>query len=423
MQKVIDYFAGIRKSIALRLKEIRPIDLGILIISASLAILIRFPLLDFKSADFFNSLKPWYLIIRNMGFSAFGTNFSTYTPPYLYLLYIIARFFPDVPIVIAIKLPGLIADFICAYFVGLIVRLRFPKGLAPFAAAIAVLFAPTIVLNSAFWGQADSLFTAGLLACTYFLMTRRYTFALLAFGVALAFKLQAIFLVPLLLVLFLRGTISWKPFVLVPVILVVAVIPAWAAGRPILELLGTYIFQASQFQSLTMNAPSLYAWLPDTNQVFNLFYLPGIIIGAAAAFMFIIVVYKSRNEFTPSLLLELTLVSVLIIPFFLPKMHERYFYPADIISIAFAFYYPQLFYLPILIGGVSFLAYYPFLFETWLVPLSILTLIMLIVIGLLVRHASFGLYAPSGPKSTFPEPVFSNSTEGMAAKQIDEQEL
>jgi Gpi18-like mannosyltransferase len=370
---------------------------GILIVTVAigLALAVRYPLLAFKSQDFFASLKPWYNAIRSEGFSIFATNFSTYSPPYLYLLYLIARFLPDTPVVIAVKLPGLIADFVCAYLTYRIVRLKYRGRMEAFLAGCAVLFAPTVILNSAFWGQADTLFTAGTLACVYFLMVKKYPWAFFAFGIALAFKLQAIFLAPLLAALFLRGEIRWKYLLLVPAMLLLSLVPAWIAGRPPLELLNIYSFQTSQFEFITMNAASLYAWLPGTKQVFNLFYVPGIIMGAAVAFLLTVAIYKSSGELSKPLVLELALLTNLIVPFFLPKMHERYFFPADILSIAFAFYYPQLFFVPLMVIGVSFLSYEPFLFNSELVPLPILTLLLLGAISIVSYHAFSAMYAPA----------------------------
>ena len=182
---------------------------------------------------------------------------------------------------------------------------------------------------------------------------------------------------------------------MIPLILILALIPAWLAGRPFMDLLNIYIYQTSQFQLLTMNAASIYAWLPATNQVFNLFYLPGVLAGASIAFLLLIILYKSPNRLNNPLILELALVANLVIPFFLPKMHERYFFPADIISIPFAFYYPQYFYIPILIDGVSFFSYQPFLFNSALVPLPILTLVQLITTVILIHHILFQLYLPN----------------------------
>jgi Gpi18-like mannosyltransferase len=262
-----------------------------------------------------------------------------------------------------------------------------------FLAGFAVLFAPTVILNSAFWGQADSLFTAGILACVYFLLVRRYLWAFFAFGIALSFKLQAIFLGPLLVALFLRGEIRWKYLLLVPAILVLSLMPAWIAGRPPLELFNIYSFQTSQFEFITMNAASLYSWLPGTKQVFNLFYVPGVIMGATVAFLLAVVIYKSSRKLSRPLVLELSLLTMMIVPFFLPKMHERYFFPADILSIAFAFYYPQFYFVPLMVIGVSFLSYEPFLFNSELVPLPMLTFLLLSAISLISYHAFSEMYA------------------------------
>ena len=186
------------------------------------------------------------MTIHDMGFSAFGTDFTTYNPPYLYQLYLIARFFPDISNLLAIKIPSLITDFMCAYFVYRIVALKYPAQSFGIFAALAFLFTPTVVLNSAFWGQADVLFTAPLIACLYFLMVRRNTLAFVAFGISLAFKLQAIFLAPLLLGLFLNeGKYPGRHFLLVPLVLFFAIIPSWIAGRPLLDLILIYLRRRS----------------------------------------------------------------------------------------------------------------------------------------------------------------------------------
>ena len=392
---------------------------AILLIGIALAVVVRLPLLDFRSLDFYASLQPWYSAIQSQGFPVFATNFSTYNPPYLYLLYLISRLLPSIPIVVAVKLPALAADFVCAYLVARIVQIARPSGLTAFLAGLAVLFAPSVVLNSAFWGQADSLFTAGLLACVYFLMVRKYAWGLVFFGIALSFKLQAIFLAPVLFAFFLSGTISWKYFLAVPAILILALVPAWIAGRPPQELLNIYLYQASQFEAITMNAASIYTWLPGSKQVFNLFYVPGVILGLSAAFLLTVLIYKAPRRISRGATLELSLLAMLIVPFFLPKMHDRYFYPADLLAIAFAFYYPAMFYVPVLVVGVSVLSYGPFLFQVEALPFPVLTLVQLGVISMLTYHAIRALYRT--PKS--PADVPEISTAELAGLETDKGPL
>jgi Gpi18-like mannosyltransferase len=392
MSKLSSYFKSARESIKCRFSNINIIDLGIVAIGVGLAILIRLPLLDFKSSDYFNSLKPWYLTIHSMGFSAFKTNFTTYNPPYLYLLYIIARTFPDIDKVLAIKIPSLITDFICAYFVYLIVNLRYPKRPFAIIAALIFLFTPTVILNSAFWGQADVLFTAPLLAAIYFLMTRKNALAFLTFGISLAFKLQALFLAPLLIGLFLRREVSWKHFLLIPLVLFAAVVPAWIAGRPLLELLGVYVYQTQQYQLLAMTAATAYTWLPDVGLTQRYFTFTGVVFAAALSFIFTILIYKGYAKLTQPLILKLALLSVLFVPFFLPKMHDRYFYPADVISIVFAFYFPDYFFVPVIVILSSFFAYQSTLFLVVPIPYAVLAAANFVVIVILAKEAILQLF-------------------------------
>lgn len=383
-----------------RIRARQFVDTLVLVVFLVLAIGLRVSLLEFKSLDFYASLKPWYNAIRSQGFAAFGTDFSTYNPPYLYLLYAIIRIFPNLPVEIAVKLPSLTADFIGAFFVALIVRTAAPGTRPlPAVAGIGTLFLPSVVLNSAFWGQADSLYTAGLLACLYFLLVKRGGPAFLAFGIALAFKLQAAFLAPVLLALLTRRQFAWKCAAWVPTMLIAAILPAWMAGRPLIELLGIYAYQASQFEQITMNAPSIYAWLPNTNRVFNLLYVPGVILGASVAFIWYALLHGSRRDLTGRLLILVSLVSLVLVPLFLPKMHERYFYPADSLSVVVACLYPGLFLLPILIGGASFAAYQPFLFERSLVPLPYLTLVLVATTAVLSIRALKQLHTDPMPPS------------------------
>jgi len=359
----------------------------------ALALALRLALLDFKSLDYYASLKPWYNAIKGGGFAVFATAFSTYNPPYLYLLYLVARFLPDAQAVVAVKLPSLLSDFVCAALVGLIVASKPGRTRSmPYLAALAVLFAPSIVLNSAFWGQADSLFAAGVLACIVMLIRERPGWAMIAFGIALALKLQAIFLAPVLLALLMRRRIPWRTLLYIPLVLVLAILPAWLAGRPLGDLLQVYAYQASQFEFITMNAPTVYALVPQSKRVFNLLYGPAVVMGGAIAFLWFILLLRSRRPLRGPLLVRVALVAMLVVPLFLPKMHERYFYVADLLSIAAAFLEPALFLVPTLVIGVSTFAYMPFLFEQAVIPLPLLALVLAAVTAYLLKSTIRLLY-------------------------------
>src|ERR1700730_18839620 len=125
----------------------------------ALALLLRLSLRDFQGGDF-SAFARWYEVVRTHGFGVMRTAFHDSSPPYLYLLFLISRVLPHLSTVLAVKLPSMIADFVCAWYVYRIVRLKYELGPVPVFAALVVLFAPTVVINSAVWGQVDMLFTA-----------------------------------------------------------------------------------------------------------------------------------------------------------------------------------------------------------------------------------------------------------------------
>jgi len=363
------------------------VDAVLIAVGVGIALALRISLLEFKSVDYFSYTRGWYNILKAEGFAAFGRDFSNYNLPYLYLLYGVVRFLPDLPAVVAVKIPSVVADFVAAWFVFRIVGLRHKSSYLPLIAAFSALLAPTQVLNSAFWGQADAVYACVLLASIYFMARRKDGIAMALYSLGLALKAQAIFLLPLLAALALRREIRWRMLLWIPLVFLLVLVPALIAGRPLLDLLQIYPSQASQYEQLSMHAPSSLAWIPDSGRYYQYFYSSGMILAAAMAIAFSWAIYRSSVKLTPDLLIELALVSVVLVPFFLPKMHERYFYLADILSIVFAFYVPAYFFVPLLMITVSFFAYQPTLFGVEPVPMGLLALGVFFVLVALLRHA------------------------------------
>ncbi len=374
-------------------RQIKYEDVLLVTIGIILSFLLRFALRGYQTNDFLDTMNGWIRTIKDQGFAAFRGSFSNYTPFYLYTLYIISKLFPGIANVTAIKIPAILCDFLCAYFIYRIVRLKFPTGPAPFFALFAFLFAPTVVLNSAFWGQIDVLYTTGLVACVYYAIKGKDWQASLWFGIGLSIKLQAIFLAPFLLILFIKRKMSWKALLLIPAVYLVSLVPAWIAGRPLTDLLMIYFYQTSLFTALSSNAPNVYAWIPRSFS--DQLFLASLIFGGSICFMFLWTVVKSRAALTDSLMIQLAFLSVILLPFFLPRMHDRYFYPADVFSILYAFFLPEYFFVPLVVLLVSFLTYGVYLFQTEIIPGSILAIALLGVIALTARKLVLTLFPPA----------------------------
>ncbi len=319
---------------------------------------LRYSLIEFESTDYIYHVSRWYDdIVRYGGAAALKKGVSNYTPAYEYLL--VLAVFSGLPKIVALKLVSIIFEFVCALCVYKLVRLKYPDQPWPVLAGLLALFAPTMVLNGSYWGQCDSIHTTALLACLYFLLRKREALAFFAFGLAFAIKPQAIFFMPLLVLLCVTRTVSWKSLLIIPLVYLMVIAPAWLLGRPLDELLLIYASQTGVGKSLTLNAPNLYLWIPNT--YYDIVYPLGIAWTMALVGGVFVVVYTHRKHITPEMLVLLATLFVLIVPWFLPDMHDRYFFAADVLSIVFAFYFPRYFYVPVVVNAASVLTYYQFL--------------------------------------------------------------
>ncbi len=328
-------------------------------------------------------------------------------------------------------------DGVLGLFTYLILNLKYKRSYASIIGALVIVFAPTIFINSAAWGQCDAIYTAFCLGSLYFLLKERPAWACIFFGLAISFKLQAIFFLPVLLILLLRRKLPMKYFILIPAIFLLMLVPAFIAGRDAQSLLTIYVGQinsggaggtgqfpggrpgqfnggginslpgrgAGQFgrggtnpfpgrgfgqfpggrpggggissSPFTLNAPTFYQWLPASAPGY--WEWIGILLAALVVISVYVMIVASKQQFTSAILLKITLVFAVAIPFFLPEMHERYFYLADVVSIIYAFSFPRYFYIAIIVQLCSLLSYAPYLLHTQVVSLAYVAFAVLVV--------------------------------------------
>lgn len=312
--------------------------------------------LDFVSHDMSYSFVPWYDQIAKHGIlTALAQAFSNYSPPYTYLL-ALATLAP-MPKVTAIKLIGVSMDFVNALLVFKLVRLKHPSGPVPLLAAGVFLCLPTVVINSAVWGQVDGVYTGFMLMALYFLLKEMPARGLLAYSVSFAFKAQALFMAPMLAVMFFRRRIKTWHLFLAPLAYVVLSLPVILLGRDWRDVLSIYFQQGMYYRFLSAYAPNFYVFIHWR------WYEPVVWIGSACAVAgiaaWIARTVKDRVPLDRERIAFLALISVAHVPFLLPKMHERYFYPADVLSLVVAFLTPELWFVPIAYQAISGLSYTP----------------------------------------------------------------
>jgi len=297
------------------------------------------------TGDMSNFYFVWYQNILDNGVAvAFREHLIGYTPAFWYLFAGTTLLDPILPRVTAIKLLPILFDFISTYFVYKIVRIKYPRGNLPYWAAGLFFALPTIFINSAQWGQMDALYTTFLIISLFFFLKEKPLQGMLAFALSFSIKFQAIFFVPFLVVLLLKKKVRWWQFLLVPAVYVVSCIPAVLLGSSWLDVLTIYLRQSTLFSQLSVNAPNLYIFMPW--EVAELALMIGFIVAFCSITGWIICTALDKRELTPERMVLLALISVSLTPFVLPRMHERYFYPADALSLVAAFFNPELWFVP-----------------------------------------------------------------------------
>jgi Gpi18-like mannosyltransferase len=264
---------------------------------------------------------------------------GNYSPPYLYVLIAGSVFSGTLASLTIVKMMAIAGGMICALAMYLLLRVFVSKPQA-LVAAVAMLLLPTVAMNTAAWGQADVFYSSFLLVLVLAAFKGNWILMMAALGAALAFKAQALFILPFVLYMVLSRRVPIWTFILPAVVYACFMAPAWIAGRPALELATIYFDQADTYHRLAMDVPNPWAFV----EYFGLLpYSVGLVIGLTLAAIVGLGVaalaFRWRLDGTDLLLLAVT--STALMPFLLPKMHDRYFFPAELLAFALAVVNPK----------------------------------------------------------------------------------
>lgn len=351
-------------------------------------LLARILLLNALSADYTDFLQNWVWQMRALnGTEALRTQIGNYNMPYMYILFFISRLgsFQDLYL---IKLFSIVFDLAAAFAVVYLLRLFCRRASVLLAAFCGVLFLPTFLLNSAWWAQCDSVYAALCLWSLYCGLRGKGWACMALFGAAFAFKLQAVFAVPFLLVLLLIQRIPWRSVLGAPAVFGACSIPALLCGRSIKDIFGIYFMQVDYYSTLSQNAPGFWSLFPNEYES-SFGYVPLVIAGAAVLgvlFLFLDVLHTM----TARQLCALAFILCLLTPFMLPKMHERYFYIAEALSLVYVAGYTRRWYIMAVLQFCIFTRYSQFLFGNAFWWPAIQT--DAVVIGVLLGTAIYTLY-------------------------------
>lgn len=359
-----------------------------IVVLGLLALAVRAVGFNTVTSDYTLFLKPWYDFIAQTGVpQAFAANFSNYTPPYLYLL-AAATLVPGIPALWAVKLISVVFDLVAAAAVYKIARRLYPAGDLPWLGAAIFLFTPAVFIESGAWGQCDIIFTAFLLWSLYALLQKQYPGAVLWFSAAFAFKLQAVFFAPVLLLFVLRKQIR-PAWLLAPAgVYLLAVLPAWLMGRPLGDLLTIYLNQSESYQFLSINGPNPYIFInaaPISPLLFDWIVRIGVLVAGLAVLAYLWLCWTRQDGADPQETVLDAAFLTLILPFLLPKMHERYIFTACVLITVLMILDRRYFVPSLLLQAASFLCFLPYMGSAPVIFVEFAAVLNLAVIVWLLR--------------------------------------
>jgi len=358
-----------------------------------LAIYIRVTNLDHASGDYNQFLKHWMDdIVELGGFASLGTSIGDYSPPYVLILTILS-YFPTpnsaAPFLYPIKYVSILFDIVMALGVFFLILEALKKQERRYPVAtlfgIITLYLPTIFLNSTIWGQADSIYSAFIVWSLYLFLKNKHLWGMVVYGVAFAFKLQAIFVLPLLIIMYVinRPKQLWH-FLLIPVVYFIFAIPPLIYGRDFVNIMTVYFRQTETYPYMTLNMPNMWEWFPkDRYDMLKDYAVALFALLMAIAFFYLVV---RKIKLRQSHVIDIALWSILMANFFLPAMHERYLYAADVLAIVYYAIKKKHFYVPLLINMISLIAYFPFLFGIREIPFEYVAIVYMTVLVLFTRQ-------------------------------------
>lgn len=281
-----------------------------------------------------------------------------YTQPYL-TIYALLSYIPNINAKYAIKSVSIIFDTLISIFSGKIYYLvkhedKNSKELSIFVSCL-VFMLPTIILNSSWWGQCDSIYSAFVFISLFYFLKEDYAKSFIFLGIALSFKLQFIFILPMYIIYYFKEKkFSILYFLLIPISCFIMNVPGILFGHPISHCFSVYWGQITEYTyQMVFNIFNIYYLIPNVEGISYLCFIVLIFIfGSILLFSCMTNKNLKQND-----VLSLSLLSILLCVFFLPCMHERYLYLADILSVIYAAINRNKIIYPIVINSVSFFSY------------------------------------------------------------------
>ncbi len=301
-----------------------------------------------------NCFSAWSERIFSVGPANFYSEdyFCDYPPLYMLLLWLPAALrnllgitYQGALHLILLKFMPILCDLLGAWLVYRVAKRRHGMSLASLL-AIFYLFNPATLIDSAAWGQIDSVFTLLVALCALYAADEKYLPALLAFAASMLIKPQAMLFAPLGLIAIVIDLFRSKNarkalnallgvLAAVGLILVTALIFTLGKANPLEWIINLYSNTLGSYAYVTVNALNLYNlfglnWAAADSQPFWTVFAW---VMFALSYLYCAWLYLRARDKKKLLLLGGLLICLIFT--FGPMIHERYIYPAMLLLLLF----------------------------------------------------------------------------------------
>lgn len=376
-------------------------------IAAVIGLVFRYLLVTYPTHDVIAFVFDWIEQIKTLGFKNFYNTNANYSSFYLFMLAIFSLLPTGPSVTVAgqtyylyymyyLKTVLFLFDYLIAFGVFLIV-----KEVTKSKTQAAIGFCLTIILPvewaiSSMWGNCDSMYAAFFLFVIYFVLVKKDGWAWFFFGLSIANKLQAVFILPFMVYLWLNRRISLWKIICAAFSFFLTCLPAWFCGAPFSAPFKFIGDELTSWSSLFLGSANMWQIFGFYSSAEKVVVQAATWIGLCIIGVFMAVLYFRKIELTEENIVYLSAFLIGLVPFVLPHMHERYFYSLDILVLVYVLIKKKRIYLVPMMQLSSGIACFHYLsgkyfIESWgedsvhiaaYLNLAVLTIIFIDLMGL-----------------------------------------
>ena len=341
--------------------------IAILVITA-IALTVRYLFAEYETNDLTGFVLPWMNGIKKVGFSNFYKVNADYSTFYLFIIGILTLF-PDSPRTISngypvswiyeVKTIYFISDILLALAVYLILKeLKQSKTICTIGYTVAVVL-PVQILNSSVWGNCDTLYTVTALFSLYFLLRGKDFTSMFFVGLGLIIKLNGIFIIPFYVLMLLYRKAHLLSVLMIPLAVLISFLPAYICGAGFKEPFSYILDQTSGYKDLTLGCANFWHIFGFGN--LDIINRGSTLLGLSLIGLFMVLIVLLRVKMDQRGMVATFVFLAGVTVFFLPHMHERYFYILDVGVLIYALVMKKRYWFIVGMQVSSGIAYYHYL--------------------------------------------------------------